>query len=72
MCHIVLCIENNVMLVRVSSICLLLFTHYLYRGRGYGYVAVSRFKFRGGVHLYDRLRRTDFLPVGEDVQHKYL
>ena len=33
-------------------------------GRGYGYVAVSRFKSRRGTYLYGRLRRTDFLPVG--------
>ena len=39
----------------------------LVTGRGYGYVAVSRFKRRGGVYLYGKLRRTDFLPVGEDV-----
>ena len=35
-------------------------------GRGYGYVAVSRFQRRSGVHLYGTLRRTDFLPVGAD------
>ena len=35
-------------------------------GRGYGYVAASRFKQRSGVYLYGHLRRTDFLPVGED------
>ena len=34
-------------------------------GRGYGYVAVSRFKSRKGVHVFGRLRRTDFLPVGD-------
>ena len=39
----------------------------LVTGRGYGYVAVSRFKRRAGVYLYGKLRRTDFLPVGEDV-----
>ena len=33
-------------------------------GRGYGYVAVSRFKTRAGVYLYGKMRRTDFLPVG--------
>ena len=33
-------------------------------GRGYGYVAVSRFRSRRGCHLYGKLRRTDFLPVG--------
>ena len=34
-------------------------------GRGYGYVAVSRFKSREGCFLYGKLRLTDFLPVGE-------
>ena len=34
-------------------------------GRGYGYVAVSRFKSRAGCFLYGKMRRTDFLPVGE-------
>ena len=33
-------------------------------GRGYGYVAASRFKTRGGCFIYGKLRRTDFLPVG--------
>ena len=36
-------------------------------GRGYGYVGVSRFKRRTGVYLFGKLRRTDFLPVGEDL-----
>ena len=34
-------------------------------GRGYGYVAASRFKSRSGCFLYGKMRRTDFLPVGE-------
>jgi hypothetical protein len=34
-------------------------------GRGYGYVGVSRFKSRLGCFLYGKLRRTDFLPVGD-------
>ena len=34
-------------------------------GRGYGYVAVSRFKSRAGCFLYGKMRRTDFLPVGD-------
>ena len=33
-------------------------------GRGYGYVAASRFRTRGGCYLYGHMRRTDFLPVG--------
>jgi hypothetical protein len=35
-------------------------------GRGYAYVAVSRFNTRLGCYLYGKLRRTDFLPVGEE------
>ena len=35
-------------------------------GRGYGYVAVSRFKTKDGCFLFGRMRATDFLPVGED------
>ena len=35
-------------------------------GRGYGYVAVSRFRRRSGCYLYGRLRRADFLPIGEE------
>ena len=42
---------------------------YIRTGRGYGYVGVSRFKRRTGVYLYGKLRRTDFLPVGEDNIH---
>ena len=41
-------------------------------GRGYGYVAVSRFKSREGCFLYDKLRQTDFLPVGEDMESEIL
>ena len=40
--------------------------------RGYGYVAVSRFKSRGGVYLFGKLRRTDFLPVGPDLESEVL
>ena len=38
-------------------------------GRGYGYVAASRFRTRGGCYLYGDLRRAEFLLVcgeGED------
>ena len=41
-------------------------------GRGYGYVAVSRFKTREGCFLYGKLRQTDFLPVGEDKESEIL
>ena len=34
-------------------------------GRGYAYVAVSRFRAQAGCYLFGRLRMTDFLPVGE-------
>jgi hypothetical protein len=40
--------------------------------RGYGYVAVSRFKRRAGVYLFGKLRRTDFLPVGPDLESEVL
>ena len=43
----------------------------LVTGRGYGYVAVSRFKVRTGVHLYDKLRRTDFLPSGRKFSYPF-
>ena len=41
-------------------------------GRGYGYVAVSRFKSREGCFLYGKLRQSDFLPVGEDLDSEVL
>ena len=41
-------------------------------GRGYGYVAVSRFKSREGCYLYGKLRMTDFLPVGEELGDEVL
>ena len=41
-------------------------------GRGYGYVAASRFKSRAGCFLYGKMRRTDFLPVGEDQSDEVL
>jgi len=36
--------------------------------RGYGYVACSRFKTRAGCFLYGKMRRSDFLPVGEEKE----
>ena len=41
-------------------------------GRGYGYVGISRFRSRLGCYLYGKLRRTDFLPVGEDQEYEAL
>ena len=41
-------------------------------GRGYGYVAVSRFRKRSGVYLFGKLRRTDFLPVKEESPDEVL
>ena len=40
--------------------------------RGYAYVACSRFKFRRGCYLYGKLRRSDFLPVGEQKMDEIL
>ena len=34
--------------------------------RGYGYVGASRVKHRNDIFLMGRVRRTDWLPVGED------
>ena len=41
-------------------------------GRGYGYVAASRFRTRGGCYLYGHMRRTDFLPVGGEAGDEVL
>ena len=41
-------------------------------GRGYGYVAVSRFRSRAGCHVIGKLRRTDFLPVGDEKDTEVL
>ena len=40
--------------------------------RGYGYVAVSRFRTQAGCHLYGKLRATDFLPVGPEQEDEQL
>ena len=40
--------------------------------RGYGYVGVSRFRSREGVHIFGKLRRTDFLPVGPELETEVL
>ena len=40
--------------------------------RGYGYVAVSRFKTQAGVFHYGRLRRTDWLPIGDGAAAEQL
>ena len=40
--------------------------------RGYAYVGCSRFKFRNGCYLYGKLRRSDFLPVGEPTEGEVL
>ena len=41
-------------------------------GRGYGYVGVSRFMSRTRFWLYGKLRRTEFLPVGEAKESEVL
>ena len=39
--------------------------------RGYGYVAVSRFRSKAGLYHFGRIRRTDWLPVsGDDTQEE--
>ena len=43
----------------------LYFDHIRPAARGYGYVGASRFKTRVGCFLFGKMRRTDFLPVGE-------
>ena len=40
--------------------------------RGYGYVAVSRFRTQAGCYLYGTLRATDFLPVGPEQPDEQL
>ena len=45
---------------------------YYSAARGYGYVAVSRFRARSGVSLFGKLRRTDFLPVKEETSDEVL
>ena len=40
--------------------------------RGYGYVGISRFQSRSGVYLFGKLRRSDFLPVGPDLESEQL
>ena len=35
-------------------------------------VGVSRFKTRAGCYLYGKLRRSDFLPVGEELDEEVL
>ena len=40
--------------------------------RGYGYVGVGRFRSRECVHLCGKLRRTNFLPVGPDLESEVL
>lgn len=46
--------------------------YYYCIGRGHGYVGVSRFKTRDGCHFFGRLRRTDFLPVGPELDDEVL
>ena len=41
------------------------FDHIYPPERGYGYVAASRFKSKAGIHLFGKVRRTDWLPVRE-------
>ena len=52
--------------------CLYFDQKYHHACRGYGYVGVSRFRERAGLFLYGKLRRTDFLPVGEEQEAEVL
>ena len=52
--------------------CLYFDQQWHHAGRGYGYVGASRFRSREGCFLYGRIRRTDFLPVGEPQEHEVL
>ena len=40
--------------------------------RGYAYVGCSRFKTRGGCYVYGKIRRSDFLPAGEEKPDEVL
>ena len=42
----------------------LYFDHCYPPDRGYGYVGASRFRTLGGLYLYGKIRRTDWVPVG--------
>ena len=53
--------------VSLSLGCIYFDQHYHAAQRGYGYVAVSRFRTKAGCHLYGKMRRTDFLPVGDEA-----
>ena len=52
--------------------CIYFDQQYRCAGRGYGYVAASRFRTRGGCYLYGHMRRTDFLPVGGEGDDEVL
>jgi hypothetical protein len=52
--------------------CIYFDQRYHHAGRGYGYVAASRFKRRAGVYLWGKRRRTDFLPVGPEKEDEVL
>jgi len=47
--------------------CLYFNQPHFHAARGYGYVGVSRFRSRAGCYLFGCLRRSDFLPVGPDL-----
>ena len=54
----------------LHMVCIYFNQHKHPAARGYGYVAVSRFRSRRGCFLYGKLRRTDFLPVGEEKEEE--
>ena len=57
---------------RSAWFCMYFDQKYHHAGRGYGYVATSRFRSRGGCYLYGHMRRTDFLPVGGSGEDEVL
>ena len=40
--------------------------------RGYGHIAVLKFRTQAGCHLYGKLRATDFVPVGPEQEDEQL
>ena len=50
----------------------LFFDHCYPPERGYGYVGASRFRSKRGLYHYGKIRRTDWLPVGEELDSEQL
>ena len=53
--------------------CVILFFDHCYPpDRGYGYVGASRSQTKDGLYLFGRLRRSDWLPVGDPSDYEQL